>query len=630
MNSRIFRSLSYLHSCSSLLLYRPHVSLLLLLHSVADDAALPRRPEPPPRIHRSSSSTHSFSSSNSKNHYEECRDVKVAVWWDFENCSLPAGVIVFLVAQRITSALRSNGIKGPVTISGFGDIEQLSRTAREALTSTGICLNHVPHDCFLFANTLQVVLALVLVSIERSTNGGKMSLQSCFMADLIYWVSQNPPPVHFFLISGDKDFANILHRLRMNNYNILLASREFTPGVLCSSATLMWSWTRLVKGGNASAKHFNHPPDAFYGSWYGHYKAVLDDPFSDMKQANRKGNDYVELSSESKHRPVPRALVNAIQQILYSYPEGINMSDLRNELKRMNMSVDKDFFGYKNFSHLLASMPNILKFITSPGLDGQPLVVGKHLRTADSSPSRSKTIQDFDSSDGEMSPTPKQDGKTTLIGGIDSISGLDSTSNKNSVDAKSTYQPTEKLKCEDKKTNWKNKFSPSKSFREFGESPATDKTTRHPDMHTGLPDMKQSFFKSIAGWWSGKSEKDQEGVCEPRKEVTTEDNFVHQIETIGVFSKGYFWDALESFLLTSKGAELISKSITSYQVSIRIHRLFHFLTFRTIDNFYSKKMEISPPNEPEFESVHDVSDSQELLEEKECNLPDVSREEWGR
>ncbi|XP_042466806.1 uncharacterized protein LOC122049493 [Zingiber officinale] len=152
------------------------------------------------------------------------------------------------------------------------------------------------------------------------------------------------------------------------------------------------------------------------------------------------------------------------------------------------------------------------------------------------------------------------------VGGIDGISGLDSTSNKNSVEAKSTYQPTEKLKCEDKKTNWKNKFSPSKSFREFGESPATDKTTRHPDMHTGLPDMKQSFFKSIAGWWSGKSEKDQEGVCEPRKEVTTEDNFVHQIETIGVFSKGYFWDALESFLLTSKGAELISKSITREQL----------------------------------------------------------------
>ncbi|KAG6500566.1 hypothetical protein ZIOFF_040414 [Zingiber officinale] len=36
---------------------------------------------------------------------------------------------------------------------------------------------------------------------------------------------------------------------------------------------------------------------------------------------------------------------------------------------------------------------------------------------------------------------------------------------------------------------------------------------------------------------------------------------------------------------------------------------------------------ISPPNEPEFESVHDVSDSQELLEEKECNLPDAHKSE---
>ncbi|XP_042416210.1 uncharacterized protein LOC122005289 [Zingiber officinale] len=648
MNTRIFRFVSPVHFYSPSPLSPLRVSLLLI-HSVAGGAALPRRPDLPPRLPRAFCPTHSFSSSSKKHHEEDGRDVKVAVWWDFENCSIPAGVNVFLVAQRITSALRSNGIKGPVTITAFGDALQLSRTSQEALTSTGVCLTHVPR-------------------------GGKNSSDKSFMADLVYWISQNPPPVHFFLISGDKDFANILHRLRMSNYNILLASRESTPAVLCSAATMMWSWACLVKGNNATAKHFNHPPDGLYGSWYGHHKNALDDPFSEMEQANGKGEESVELSAESKPRPIPKVFVNAIRQILHSYPEGINMSDLRNELKRINVNVDRDFFGYKKFSHILTSMPSILKFIPSTSLEGQPLVVSRHFKAADSSPMRSKTTQDFDQSVGEVSHTPKQDGKSISVapnndvghtpltpdspanqeeidsdnnkrssrthrqygvneggvfqnfkryffrfqqlkepsslcakennaeanhdvstskqrknifesrflqriwvlmnhpstnlpaGRIASISGLDSTSNKDSGEAEPTCDVIEKLKCEDKKTNWKNKFSPSKIFREVSESPETDKTTGHSDMQTFHPETKQNFFKRIAGWWSKKSEKDQEAVLEPGKEVINKCTIVNQTPPLDVFSKGYFWDALESFLLTSKGAELISKSRTRDQV----------------------------------------------------------------
>lgn len=45
----------------------------------------------------------------------------------------------------ITSAVRANGIKGPVQITAFGDILQLSRTNQEALSSTGINIAHIPH-----------------------------------------------------------------------------------------------------------------------------------------------------------------------------------------------------------------------------------------------------------------------------------------------------------------------------------------------------------------------------------------------------------------------------------------------------------------------------------------------------
>ncbi|XP_020694951.1 uncharacterized protein LOC110108594 isoform X1 [Dendrobium catenatum] len=326
-------------------------SHLLLLHSTAGDDVYRRRSDGSSALSSSSPSSFSSSSLSRRNYDDENRNVKITVWWDFENCSIPVGVNVHRVSNRITWAIRSCGIKGPVTITAFGDVAQLSRATQEALTSTGVCLSHVPCS-------------------------GKNSSDRSFMADIVYWVYQNPPPAHFFLISGDKDFANILHRLRMSNYNILLASTDTASAVLCSAATIMWPWNGLVRGENVTVRHFNHPPDGLYGSWYGHYKGVLDDPFADTDHpTTSQPEESMESISESKPRPVPRVVVNAIRQILHSYPEGISLTELRSELKRNNITMDKDFFGYKKFSLFLASL-NLLKFIPPLSGDRHPLVVG--------------------------------------------------------------------------------------------------------------------------------------------------------------------------------------------------------------------------------------------------------------
>ncbi|BBH08263.1 DNA-binding protein [Prunus dulcis] len=93
-----------------------------------------------------SSPAHHFHSNYSfRRHDEDVRNVRISVWWDFENCHLPAGVNVFKVAHAITAAIRANGIKGPIQITAFGDMLQLSRANQEALSSTGVNLTHVPH-----------------------------------------------------------------------------------------------------------------------------------------------------------------------------------------------------------------------------------------------------------------------------------------------------------------------------------------------------------------------------------------------------------------------------------------------------------------------------------------------------
>lgn len=203
--------------------------------------------------------------------------------------------------------------------------------------------------------------------------GGKNSADRSLLVDLMYWVSQNPPPAHLFLISGDRDFAGILHRLRMNNYNILLASPDSAPNVLCSAATIMWQWSSLLKGENLTGKLFNQPPDGPYNSWYGHYKAPLEDPFAVAEQSSCLcANESSELAPDSKVRPIPKAVMKHINQILRSYPEGIAITQLRGELNKSNLIIDRDLYGYKKFSRFLSAMPHVLEL--HPGNDGQFLV----------------------------------------------------------------------------------------------------------------------------------------------------------------------------------------------------------------------------------------------------------------
>ncbi|KAK6924200.1 NYN domain, MARF1-type [Dillenia turbinata] len=327
------RALSLPSSSSSLFLYKVQFSYF----STSSHSHSP-----------SSSSSSSFSSYSSRKHDEEIRNVRVYVWWDFENCSLPTGTNVFKVSQSITAAIRANGIKGPIQITAFGDVLQLSRANQEALSATGIILSHIP-------------------------NGGKNSADRSLLVDLMYWVSQNPPPAHLFLISGDTVFANILHRLRMNNYNVLLASPETAPSVLCSAASIMWHWGTLVRGENLTGRHFNQPPDGPYGSWYGHSKAPIEDPFLVVdQQACPKSEEIPEQASESKPRSVPKMVVKQISNILNTYPKGLSITELRAELIRSSVYVDRDFYGYKKFSRFLLSMPQVLKLRARA--DGQFLV----------------------------------------------------------------------------------------------------------------------------------------------------------------------------------------------------------------------------------------------------------------
>jgi hypothetical protein len=202
------------------------------------------------------------------------------------------------------------------------------------------------------------------IIIEYFVSGGKNSADRSLLVDLMYWVSQNPPPAHLFLISGDRDFAGILHRLRMNNYNILLAIPGKAPDVLCSAATIMWQWSSLLKGENLTGKHFNHPPDGQFGSWYGNSKVPLENPFSAVEQSpSSQKVQIVEINEPSSDLKSaggePKPVMRIIKHILSLHPNGITIGDLREELVKCNVSLGRNIFGYKRLHRFLSAMPNV-------------------------------------------------------------------------------------------------------------------------------------------------------------------------------------------------------------------------------------------------------------------------------
>ncbi|CAH8319213.1 unnamed protein product [Eruca vesicaria subsp. sativa] len=222
-------------------------------------------------------------------------------------------------------------------------------------------------------------------------SGGKNSTDRALITDLMCWVAKNPPPAHLFLISSDSDFSSVLHKLRMSNYNILLAGyEEMTPGVLCSAASIMWDWNALLRGNNLTGKCFNQPPDGPYNSWYGHYKTPLLDPFATPTKQEEACTSVVRVeelqelnsntdtgSSESctvseepvlqessfDTSPVPVEVVEKIGLVLSLYPRGITITELRKQLMKRKIRLGEDFYGYKRFSRFLLSMPEILKVV---------------------------------------------------------------------------------------------------------------------------------------------------------------------------------------------------------------------------------------------------------------------------
>ncbi|XP_022568065.2 meiosis regulator and mRNA stability factor 1 isoform X2 [Brassica napus] len=154
----------------------------------------------------------------------EYSKVKTSVWWDIENCEVPKGWDAHAIAQNLGSALLDMNYCGPVSILAYGDTNLIPHHVQQALSSTGVGLNHVPA-------------------------GVKDASDKKILVDMLLWAVDNPAPANIMLISGDRDFSNALHQLSMRRYTILLAQPPRASAPLVAAAKNVWLWTSLASGG---------------------------------------------------------------------------------------------------------------------------------------------------------------------------------------------------------------------------------------------------------------------------------------------------------------------------------------------------------------------------------------------
>lgn len=155
---------------------------------------------------------------------EDYANAKTSVWWDIENCHVPKGLDAHVIAQNVRSALSKLDYKGPVSITAYGDTMLLPARVQQALSSTGVALHHVP-------------------------SGIKDASDKKILVDMLFWAVDNPAPANYMLISGDRDFSNALHQLRLRRYNVLLARpAQHVSAPLIGAAKSIWLWANLARG----------------------------------------------------------------------------------------------------------------------------------------------------------------------------------------------------------------------------------------------------------------------------------------------------------------------------------------------------------------------------------------------
>ncbi|KAG8856583.1 hypothetical protein FRB96_006343 [Tulasnella sp. 330] len=164
-------------------------------------------------------------------------DQRCAIFWDYENCSPPANVPGYIVAEQIRNAAHKFGA---VTVfKAYLELSTVNITPkminlRSELQSSGVSLT----DCPRLTARKDVVDKMLLV-------------------DMLAFALDNPAPAVIMLISGDRDFVYAVSVLRHRRYTVVVVIPPHGAHItLKSQANVVLDWKYDIFADNEAAAEF--------------------------------------------------------------------------------------------------------------------------------------------------------------------------------------------------------------------------------------------------------------------------------------------------------------------------------------------------------------------------------------
>ncbi|KAG1891527.1 NYN domain-containing protein [Suillus subluteus] len=157
---------------------------------------------------------------------------KVAIFWDYENCSPPSNSQGHAIVNGIR---RIAHVFGYVTsFKAYLDISSQSPKSvgfRSDLQSSGVSMTDCPH------------------------NGRKDVVDKMILVDMLAFSNDHPPPATIILIAGDRDYAYAVSTLRLRQYNVVLIvpPAPNIPQSLESQASVVVDWNFAILGKRTEA-----------------------------------------------------------------------------------------------------------------------------------------------------------------------------------------------------------------------------------------------------------------------------------------------------------------------------------------------------------------------------------------
>jgi hypothetical protein len=214
---------------------------------------------------------------------------------------------------------------------------------------------------------------------------------------MVLWALDHPPPAHFLLISGDRDFSNVLHRLKFRQYNIMLATTITAKPTLMNAASLVWDWASLARGQQldpvpkAKRQAILSPPPPLplgTGPQYGQRQSWGEEESGDMRQRggvwqgpqdrtdatgwgeeprrvqppdaswDRPRDGGNEPGGESQGRGIPSAVRERLGQIVQEHPDGCSVGEVLQALRLSGFKINWVGMGFPTLLALLKALPD--------------------------------------------------------------------------------------------------------------------------------------------------------------------------------------------------------------------------------------------------------------------------------